>query len=176
MTLRQATEQAEAIRSLLEPLCERIEICGSIRRKQPEVSDIDIVCIPMRDPVKDMFGNQTHMEVWPEFISIVNQWTKIKGEPTGRYTQRIVSGVKVELSMGSPANFGCLQIIRTGNSDFSHMLIKRVLKCGLEQRDGHLYNSDGIMLPISDERQYFDVLNLPFVQPENRNADAFRNM
>lgn len=37
---------AERVKAELEPHCERIEIAGSIRRKKPEVKDIEIVAIP----------------------------------------------------------------------------------------------------------------------------------
>lgn len=175
MTLDQARDKADYIVNALAPHCERIEVCGSIRRKKQEITDIDIVCIPCLDVEKDMFGVVINTFPTPEFVRTVNSWTKIKGEPTGRYTQRELDGVKVEISMGTPANFGCLQIIRTGDAEFSHMLMKRVLQCGLEQRDGYLYNEDKL-IPISDERQYFQVLNLPYIEPEDRNAHAFRKV
>lgn len=175
MTLQEAKTKAQYVVNLLEPLCLKIEICGSIRRKQPEVHDIDIVCIPIRDHIKDMFGNIIGTQASPEFIRAVNSMKKLKGEPSGRYTQRELDGVKVEISMGTPANFGCLQLIRTGNAEFSHLIMKRVLQCGLEQRDGYLYNEDKV-IPIDDERKYFSTLNLPYVEPEHRNADAYRSM
>lgn len=37
---------AEKIKAQLAPHCDRIEIAGSIRRKKPEVKDIEIVVIP----------------------------------------------------------------------------------------------------------------------------------
>ena len=46
MNLQQAQQIAERIKSELAPHCDRIEIAGSIRRKKPEVKDIEIVCIP----------------------------------------------------------------------------------------------------------------------------------
>lgn len=175
MTLQDATTRAQDVFKDLEPMCERIMICGSIRRKRPECSDIDIVLVPKREPVKDMFGTIIGHDVYPEFIHCINRWKKLKGEPTGRYTQRLVDDVKVEISIGTPDNFGCLQLIRTGNSDFSHMIMKRVLKCGLEQKDGYL--TDGQMIiSMPDEKDYFDMLNLPYIEPENRDAHAFRKL
>lgn len=43
MKLEQALEIAEKVKALLAPHCERIEIAGSIRRKKPDVKDIEIV-------------------------------------------------------------------------------------------------------------------------------------
>ena len=41
-----AIEIAEKVKALLLPHCERIEIAGSVRRKKPNVKDIEIVAIP----------------------------------------------------------------------------------------------------------------------------------
>ncbi len=46
MKLDKALEIAERTKKLLAPYCERIEIAGSIRRKKPEVKDIELVAIP----------------------------------------------------------------------------------------------------------------------------------
>lgn len=175
MTLSEAHYLAESIIAKLMPVTFRIQICGSVRRKKKEVSDLDLVLVPHRDAVKDMFGNVTGTQVAPEFARIINQWTKIKGEADGKYTQRIVDGHKVEFTMCQQDNFGVLQIIRTGDSEFTHMLMKRVNKMGLEQRDGYLWRDDN-RLTIEDEKDYFRILELPYIEPENRNADAFKRL
>ena len=173
MDLAHATHIADTIIAKLSPYCDRAMKCGSIRRRKPEVSDIDIVVIPRRDQVRDMFQNPTGWIVIPEFVATVNQWTKVKGEPYGRMTSRIFEGHKVELYMANEDNFGAITLIRTGDSDFTHMIMKQVNKCGLEQRDGYLW--DGVRkLSIPTEQEYFRVLGLPYIEPEKRNADAFR--
>ena len=45
---------AEEILDILRPLCSRIEITGSIRRKKADVHDVDIVLIPK--PLVDLVG------------------------------------------------------------------------------------------------------------------------
>lgn len=173
MTLAVAQNKAKEIVETLTPVCERIAICGSIRRKAKEVTDIDLVVIPHRDKIKDMFGTVTALVPIPEFIAIVSKWPKIKGEPTGKYTQRLHEGIKLEISICSPDNWGNITLIRTGNADFSHMVMKRVLKCGFEQKDGFLYDNDKI-IALPEEKDYFDILGLPYINPENRDKDAFR--
>ena len=46
MKLAEAQKLTEEILDILRPLCERVEIAGSIRRKKAEVHDVDIVLIP----------------------------------------------------------------------------------------------------------------------------------
>lgn len=173
MTYTEARYLADTIITKLAPVCDKIKICGSIRRKQKEVSDVDIVVLPRRTPVKDMFGEISGFIVIPEFVLAINQWEKIKGDPLGKYTQRLVDGHKVEISITTPENYGNIVAIRTGNSDFTHLLMIRALKLGLQQRDGFLWN-DSKLIPCPTEEEYFRVLNLPYIEPENRNANSFK--
>jgi len=173
MTLDHAKHIAQGVVHKLMPVTEAIKICGSIRRKQAEVHDIDIVVLPKRIPIKDLFGHITGYGVDRAFIETINQWKKIKGDPEGKYTQRLVDGEKVEIAIAKPENFGNLVLIRTGNADFSHKMMTAVLKRGLEQRDGYLWKDDKI-IPCYTEEDYFSVLNLPYIVPEFRNKDSYK--
>src|SRR5678810_460849 len=90
---------AERIIYRLAPVTERAMICGLIRRQRPEVGDIDIVCIPKRRPIKDLFGNISRWMPTVEFCDVIDSWEKLKGDAVGKYTQRLVEGMKVEISM-----------------------------------------------------------------------------
>jgi len=63
MNLESAQTLAEALKHHLEPYCERIEIGGSIRRKKPEVKDIELICIPKFAKISTgqatLFGGET---------------------------------------------------------------------------------------------------------------------
>lgn len=48
--LSDALAVAEEIRDALAPACERIEIAGSIRRRKPDVGDVEIVFVPRFEP------------------------------------------------------------------------------------------------------------------------------
>ncbi len=165
---------ADSVVAKLAPSCDKIKVCGGVRRHKPEPHDVDIVVIPRRDVWKDMFGDVIPSPPVPEFIATVNQWTKLKGDPDGKYTQRLLkNGVKLEISIATPDNFGALVLIRTGDADFSQMIMKRVLKCGLQQKDGFLWNEDKI-IPLHEEEDYFKVLNLPYIEPSKRDINAFK--
>src|SRR3989304_1550303 len=100
MKLAQAQDIAEKYLNLLRPHCLRIEIAGSIRREKLDVKDIEIVCIP-----QDVAG----------FVAQVKQWPKVRGEPTGKYTQRnLPEGIKLDLFMAEERNWGNILLIRTG--------------------------------------------------------------
>lgn len=173
MEYQHARHLAESICHQLIPYCNKIKICGSVRRKQVECRDIDIVVLPKTKPFKDIFGMITHHERDTGFITTINKWHKIKGDPTGKYTQRLYQGHKLEIAIAQPENFGNLVLIRTGNADFSHLIMKIALKRGFNQKDGFLYRDDKL-IPIPDEQLYFETLGIPFVQPEKRDANAFK--
>src|SRR5678815_3245814 len=141
MELAHARYLAETVVAKLMPHCDKIKICGSIRRQKAIVHDLDLVVLPKRKPLKDLFGNITKYVPCTEFLNQVDSWEKLRGEATGKYTQRLFEGEKLELSIAQPESFFNLVLIRTGDSDFSQIIMKRVLKCGLEQRDGYLWKA-----------------------------------
>jgi DNA polymerase (family 10) len=175
MYLKQAQHIADVVVSKLSPHCEEIKICGSVRREMEHCSDVDIVLIPKRKPIKDLFGEIMEEVPIEAFRDQIDSWDKIKGEATGKYTQRIVEDAKVEISIATSESYPIICLIRTGNADFTHMLMKRVLRCGLEQRDGLLWR-DERQIPIRSEEEYFSILDLPFVPPQLRDKDAFKKV
>lgn len=144
---------------LLSPYCDRIEIAGSVRRKKANVGDIEIVCIP-----SEINGNR-----FPEFINFVNNLTKVRGEPTGKYTQRMLpEGIALDLFMASENNWGMIFPMRTGSRDFSHYkLACRWVAMGYKSIGGCLHK-DNEVICFREEQDLFDFLGIEFVQPEKR--------
>lgn len=158
MKYQEAEKIALKYFELLKPFCERIAVAGSIRRKKSEVKDIEIVCIP-----QDLIG----------FAAEVNKLEKVKGEPTGKYTQRILpEGIKLDLFICERDNWGNIFLIRTGNWQFSKQIMIRALREGFKQRDGYLWDG-GKMLECREEENIFKILKLDFILPENRNNETY---
>jgi len=173
MVLHDAVNLAIEICNLLEPFCERVEVAGSIRRGKENPGDIEIVCIPKTEQVKDMFNNVIDSVPVPGFISTINTFEKIKGDPTGKYTQRVYKGETVDIFMVTRRTWAAQLMIRTGDAEFSHLMMKIANKRGFEQRDGILYY-DGRAVDLVEEKDYFAVLDVPYVEPRDRTADAFK--
>jgi len=151
----------------IAPLCVRAMIAGSVRRCKEVPGDIEIVCIPT--PQEDMFGQA--VGVSPDFCELVNSWEKVKGEPTGKYTQRILPwfDAKLDLFMVTPQSWGLQVAIRTGSADFSHrVLARRWTQLGY-QSEGGVLQKDGHAFPLDDERDVFELLGIPWVDPWERN-------
>jgi len=135
----------------LKPFCQRIEIAGSIRRGKPEVKDIEIVCIP-----QDLTG----------FSEEVNKLQKVKGKPSGKYTQRILlEGISLDLFIANEKNWGLIFAIRTGSADFSHKTLAcGWVKKGYHSKDGKLIDKQGREIILREEEDLFDFIGIPFVE------------
>jgi len=158
---------AEQCRAALVPYCDRIEIAGSIRRRKPQVKDIELVAIPRRIPT-GLFGDELVTD--PRFCAVVNQWPAIKGRPEGKYTQRqLPDGILLDLFRANVDNWGLIFAIRTGSAAFSHhVLATGWVRAGYRSVDGRLRQPDGSIIPICEEHDLFEILGIPWVDPEAR--------
>lgn len=155
MELSKAIEIANKVVEKLKPFTERIEIAGSIRRLKSDVGDIEIVAIPK----KDRSG----------LINIVSKWQKVRGEPTGKYTQRVLpDGIKLDLFFATKDNWGLIFAIRTGSAEYSHkVLATNWVKLGYKSIEGMLHK-DGKPIEIREEIDLFNLLKMDYVKPELR--------
>ena len=159
--LKRARQIAEKYLNLLKPFCSRIEIAGSIRRQKSEVKDIEIVCIP-----QDVAG----------FAAQVKQWPKVKGEPTGKYTQRnLPEGIKLDLFMAEERNWGLILVIRTGPAEFNRSWLYQAKEKGLRCEDGFFRDytetgRNGQIIECREERDLFKLIGMNYVEPKYRIA------
>ena len=161
MKLEQAQSIAETIKEQLAPHCDRIEIAGSIRRKRPQVNDIEIVAIP-KPYETGLFESG--------IATVVNRWQKVKGELPCKYTQRILpDGIKLDLFFATHKNWGLIYAIRTGSAEFSHkVLATGWVKKGARSENGILISSNGHPVPVAEEEDLFEFIGIEFIEPEKR--------
>lgn len=182
MEWHKAKELADKVCSQLYPYCEELYIAGSIRRGCSQVSDIEIVCIPQR--VNTTREEKTLFDDLPVlvpgktvavqgFVDRVNMWPKKLGDPkTGKYTRRqFNSEMDVDIFMCERSNVGLILAIRTGSTDFCKYLMQAAVKGGYKSVDGYLHRVDnGDVVPVTSEDQLFQIIGIPFVHPQKRNA------
>lgn len=156
-TYRIALEVLEQLR----PHCIRAEIAGSIRRRKPEVKDIEIVAIPKPYSTGLLEDG---------IASVVNKWPKIKGELPCKYTQRVLpSGIKLDLFFAEENNWGYILAMRTGSANFSHhVLANGWVRQGFKSSDGYIYR-DGEKHEVKEEKDLFEMIGIRYVEPEKRN-------
>lgn len=167
MKLTEAQAIAERVRAELLPYCEQAEIGGSVRRKRPDVGDIELIVIAKTIPgglFKDMYIRD------PGFVKTVGQWFAIKGNAwNGKYTQVVLpDGINLDLFIATPDNFGLILAIRTGSADYSHQALARGWsRLGYESKGGVLWKDDKPTY-IREEVELFALLGIPWLEPEKR--------
>ncbi len=161
MKYNKALNIAEQIKSELSPLCKRIEIAGSIRRKKEEPRDIEIVAIPKANKYFDL----------KEYLYNVKRYSILKGNFPGRYMrlQRSGNGAFIDLFFCKKSTWWMIFLIRTGNADFSKFVVTRAKQIEYRVEDGKLYDENGIPFEIESEREVFDILMMRWRPPEQRN-------
>ena len=145
---------ADAIVRELTPLCARLEVAGSVRRRRPQCHDIDIVCIPLREESKDLFGAPASAD------NRVLEWARAyvarAAGPCpgpGEQTPRIISGgeragkqlllqlrsCQLDLWFADEPNFASRLLCRTGSKEHNIWLASRCAARGL-----HWFPYEGI--------------------------------
>lgn len=130
MELKQAQEIAVAICHKLQPFAREgfINIAGSIRRKKPEVKDIEICLVKRYISVKteNLFGagEPTLAVILGLADFLTSLGTTIKGKVEGRYMQIALNeGINLDLFMPDEADYFRQYVIRTGPSEYAHRVI-----------------------------------------------------
>jgi DNA polymerase/3'-5' exonuclease PolX len=162
--LAEALDIAANTLATLRPHCHKADLAGSGRRQRPTIGDLEIVCLPDRNPIEStpLFAGG--------FAQAVEQWPGLKGNPEGRYTQRLLPcGLKLDLFMPPPDGYGLILAIRTGSADWSRLCLATACKrAGFYSEGGLLRRENGSVVPCRTERELFDTIGLSWVEPQDR--------
>lgn len=165
---KEALSLAEELLCLLRPSCQRIEVAGSLRRRRPEVGDIELVCIPK--PQEDLFGE---MQYYLFGIDQALEKSGLKRELDGPRQKRIKIGrTYCDLFITTPEKWGVIFTIRTGDSEFSRALVTSRQQGGLRPQGmcfhkGNVYQGN-YLCETPGETDVFRVLGLPWLPPDQR--------
>lgn len=159
----QAKELADYVKGLLLPVVDKIEVCGSLRRKAPTIKDIDIVACAN--------DRQAAFNTFVKLGSIINVGEK-KSSIRVNYSSITM---QVDLWVVDSWHWGAALNYATGSKD--HNISIR----NLAKSRGLLVNEYGIFpaevadynkqtqLGGREETDIYRVLGLDYVEPENRN-------
>ncbi len=170
MELEKAKVIAEKLKSLLAPVCEKIEVAGSIRRQKPEVGDIELLCIPKYVAGVDQLDREIGALMIQGILGfrLNKRGSRIYG-PKNKLLRHLGSGIGVDVFSSTEANWGMALFVRTGPKEWNIRAMSRFRKLGMR---GHAYGgisrSDGSELNCLDEETVFRYLGWPYVAPERR--------
>ncbi len=176
---------AERLIGWLDPVCERIEVAGSVRRGKAEVKDIEILAIPKPEMPKVSFG-QT--KVFPRLLeqalytmeTLRGLIEPIKGGMKYKQFWLLESHTRlimVDLFLVTPPSvWGVQMVIRTGPMEFSQWMVTPKSKGGALP-DGHHVEQGAVWRDIDDlrietqeEKDFFHLCGLEYIEPCNRKA------
>lgn len=163
MELARGITLANEIIAELKPYCRplRIEVVGSIRRKKPDVNDIDIVLVPA-DP-------------WNLFPAIeklgpyhVNENGQIShGAKIRRIDYKLA---QIDFYIATEEIWATLLLIRTGSKENNIRLCTHAKNKGwhLAANGDGLFDQSGKRIAGDTEESIYKALGLPYQAPEKR--------
>lgn len=183
MPLDEARELAEEVAWLLAPCCLRWAIAGSVRRRRPDVGDVEIVAIPrLGEPAPDLFGEPVGLGA--DLLGIhcralldeglfaarpdVNGHTAIGT----RYKRLLYRDTPLDLFTATAANWGQILAIRTGPGPFSKQLMSSRLQggwlpVGVRSEGGHMWRGQ-TAIETPEEADVFALAGAPVLEPWRR--------
>jgi DNA polymerase (family 10) len=152
MKLQQAETIAKNFLSEIKEFCERIEIDGSIRRKKPEVNDIDIVLIPkLREHLVQKIRKVSRVEVQGKKL--------IRTE---------YSGVQVDIYFATKETWGILLLVRTGSKEHNIKLCQHAINKGMKLSVSNGLMNGNEVIASKTEEDIFQALGMDYTKPEDR--------
>jgi len=164
--LKKARDYAEKIVEELRPMCERIEIAGSIRRQCPEVGDIDLVIEPKRGQMHAIKSR------------CLRGGPMVMADGDLNYLLMLVGNVQLDIFFAraqvddllapKPPNFGTILLCRTGSKEHNIWMISKAKAAGVAwlPYEGVLMN--GQIVASETEEEIFRMIGVEYVKPENR--------
>lgn len=196
MELSKAKNIALEVWNILKPHCDIIKIAGSIRREKPEVKDIEIVALPKMIAGKNLFGPTEKKRIGEWRDAVYGLGIVEKGNAWGKYMQVHLAEHDINVDIFMPDDFDYWRqlAIRTGSADWVGRFIaggwRKLGWCGGDaglRLQSQCEGTEGpdkkmhwkCIVPAAQqtlpphwksEQEFFDWLNLKWVEPKNRNV------
>lgn len=157
LELAKAETLANQVKETIIPLCDRIKIVGSIRRRRPTIGDCDFV-------VKATDAN------WSRIVNILKKSQTIcTGSIVIKLNMPFEGNLfQVDFYRANDNNFAIQELIRTGSAEHNAWLASYAISKGyrLKYSDGLI--KDNKVIASKNEESIFSALGLPCPKPEER--------
>ena len=174
--LHEAESIANKVRQHIFPAMDRVEVAGSIRRRKEVVGDIEICGIPANRERLISLLSDVGQHIKPGVPGAV-PWTP---KVSAKYLRvRLAEGMNLDVFLATPDNWGGLYMMRTGSGASPDGNPFHGFVPGIFSRFKKLSNGgrmtecmptmpDGTQLPVPEEQDFFDLLEMDFVPPAER--------
>jgi DNA polymerase/3'-5' exonuclease PolX len=154
-------EKAQAValqvKEVIKPLCDKLKIVGSIRRKKPQVGDCDFVVLATDSN-------------WAKIVPTLRKSKVICSGPSLTKVNIPVEGgfFQVDFYRATPQTFGIQELIRTGSADHNMWLAGYALSKGYRLKYSTGLIKDGSPIAGETEESFFSALGLCCPEPQLR--------
>jgi DNA polymerase (family 10) len=164
LDLKTAENIAGMVISLVDAWCKKIDVVGSIRRKRPEIHDIDFVVLTYEDE---------HNEHWKglkdTMMSFAGAKVVLNGDEVFRSLLPLEGKwVQVDFYRAKPETYGVHKLIRTGSAEHNVYLAKLAIKKGMRLQYSKGLMRNGEVIAGKNESDVLHGLGLPWIPPELR--------
>jgi DNA polymerase (family 10) len=172
LPLKKARQRAEKVIDQLGPLCQRLELAGSVRRgTHATVGDIDLVAL-----VPDLAARQA-------VVDRIQKSCKLLTDGNQNVDALMADGVQLGVYFAYPTNqemdlfeqgkmpahnFGSLLLCRTGSTEHNIHLVNTAKRVGLRWYPYRGLFKDTLWLAGEEEADIFKLLGTEFIEPEER--------
>lgn len=174
--LTEAETIADKVRQHISPAMDRVEVAGSIRRRKEVVGDIEICGIPGDRGRLIGLLSEVGQHIKPGVPGAVPWEPKV----SAKYLRvRLAEGMNLDVFLGTPENWGGLFMMRTGSGSSPdgntfHGFIPGIFGRWKKMSGGGRMTEcmptmpTGEQLHIPEEQDFFDILEMNFVPPQER--------
>lgn len=171
MELEKAKAIADELVELLKPACERIVIAGSIRRRRPDVGDIELLCIPKLEEGIDLLDRELG---WLMLNGVFDHRRDKRGRiiygPKNKLLFHKPSGIGVDIFSTTEECWPVALVVRTGGKNTNMEIASRAIERGMRF---HAYGrgftrADGSELVCHSEQDVFRAVGLRYLEPWER--------
>ena len=176
----EALAVAEQLQAILSPACRRIAIAGSLRRRKPDVGDVELLFVPILTERPDGLFDRRIVDVCSEVVEkmladgVLAKRPNVNGHFTwgerNKLAIHVPSGIPVDLFGTSEANWFVSLVIRTGSKDTNLRLTNGAIRRGatLNAYGSGVTWSDGTQTPATSEEHVFEMCGVPYLPPHKR--------
>jgi DNA polymerase/3'-5' exonuclease PolX len=179
MKLSIAQRYAEEIIGKLAPYTNAIALAGSVRRGRPECNDIDLVVIPQRTVIRDLFGKEIGAEL--PLLSYLSEyvrssqgtggWVAGEGNQAGSNFILQLRDTQLDIFVAEPATWGTVLLCRTGSKEHNIWFAGLVKARGGHWNPRKSLRIAGRECDVSTEEAIYHAAGMPYIAPEDRESD-----
>lgn len=168
---------ARELCAALTPFCERIMVCGSLRRRKQFVGDVEILFVPkLETRPEDLFSTKAFDLAEQEIerllkVRAIEKRLNVNSSPTwgpqNKYAIHTASRIPVDLFSTTAERWWMAVVIRTGPADFNPRLAVAAKQRGLNLHAYGEYTriADGEPVHCESERHVFELVGWDYVEP-----------